>query len=267
MMTLKKYIKEMAAVAVSDLDTEFLAKAQTLTSFNLKGSDFTSLKYKKEIQHLFHMKYFPKFDMDGTIKGQPTVGKVNSVLKELKRIDSTAFGKLHKYDIKGVGPGEAMLFFILDDAHLGGGSSAGVDLVVDGKNYEIKAGNFTRDGYMVNYKLGATMDIKKIVSPALELKNMADPKGALGREKSGVNQKQMAAIKKIPKLAARWKKEVETPYIDAAHKYLSANPIIFMVNTSPKNLAGMCQAIKVPKKSDIGLDMVTQGIIKPKVKV
>ena len=102
----------MAAVAVSDLDTEFLAKAQTLTSFNLKGSDFTSLKYKKEIQHLFHMKYFPKFDMDGTIKGQPTVGKVNSVLKELKRIDSTAFGKLHKYDIKGVGPGEAMLFFI-----------------------------------------------------------------------------------------------------------------------------------------------------------
>ena len=40
-----------------------------------------------------------------------------------------------------------------------------------------------------------------------------------------------------------------------------------MVNTSPKNLAGMCQAIKVPKKSDIGLDMVTQGIIKPKVKV
>ena len=57
MMTLKKYIKEMAAVAVSDLDTEFLAKAQTLTSFNLKGSDFTSLKYKKEIGR---KKFLPK---------------------------------------------------------------------------------------------------------------------------------------------------------------------------------------------------------------
>ena len=52
-------------------------------------TDKTSLKYKKEIQHLFHMKYFPKFDMDGTIKGQPTVGKVNSVLKELKKKNKT----------------------------------------------------------------------------------------------------------------------------------------------------------------------------------
>lgn len=267
MMRLKRYIEEMAAVNVADLDAEFLAKAQKLTSFNLKSSDFTSLKYKKEIQHLFHMKYFPKFDLNKTIKGKPTVEKINSVLKELKKVDSSSFNKLNKYDIKGVGPSEAMLFFILDDAHLGGGSSAGVDLVISNTEYEVKSGNLNKEGFMVNYKLGATMDMSKIVNTALNLKKQIDPSGKLGREKAGVNASQMKAIKDNPVTGPIWKKEVEGPYTDLAHKYLSKNPIIFMVNNSPKSLVGLCQSIIKPNKKDIGIDVVTQGVIKPKVKV
>ena len=43
-------IQEMAAMNVSKLNAEFLARAQKVTSFNLKGDDFITLDYKAEIQ-------------------------------------------------------------------------------------------------------------------------------------------------------------------------------------------------------------------------
>ncbi len=37
---------------VSELDADFIARATQVTSFNIRGADFESLKYKNEIQHL-----------------------------------------------------------------------------------------------------------------------------------------------------------------------------------------------------------------------
>ena len=73
MQRFRTFLKEMAAVNVADLDTEFLKRAQKVTSFNLQTKDFESLKYKSEIQHLFHMHFFPKFDLDNTLKGDITL--------------------------------------------------------------------------------------------------------------------------------------------------------------------------------------------------
>ena len=83
----------------------------------------------------------------------------------------------------------------------------------------------------------------------------------------GVNGGQQKLIKANPKLAERWKKEVETPYAREASKYLGANPIIFMVNTTPSARKGEVAAIMKPKLNDISIDVVTQGTIKPRVKI
>ena len=69
MQRFRTFLKEMAAVNIADLNTEFLKRAQKVTSFNLQTKDFESLQYKAEIQHLFHMHFFPDFDLDNTIKG------------------------------------------------------------------------------------------------------------------------------------------------------------------------------------------------------
>lgn len=263
-------LEEMASANISDLDAEFLKRAQKVTSFNISSSDFISLKYKKEIQHLFRTHMFPTFDLNTTISGQPTPNKLNNLIKKLKSINAKNFKNLHTYNLKGVGPAEATLFFLLDKAHLGGGSSAGVDIVVDGKNYEVKAGNLPGEfggKEIIGFKLGGTVPLASIVKSALEIRD-SDPKiTAKGNEKTGVNGKQIKAIMADRKLAARWKKEVETPYAQAAAKYLGKNPIIFMVNTTPAARSGEVAAIKTPSLSDISIDVVTQGTIKPRVKI
>ena len=76
-------IREMAEVNVSDLDAEFLKRAQKVTSFNLTSKDFTSLKHKKEIQHLFRTHFFPKFNLDKTISGKPTKIELNNLIRSL----------------------------------------------------------------------------------------------------------------------------------------------------------------------------------------
>ena len=269
-MKFKSYITEMAAVNVSDLDADFLKRAQKVTSFNLSSGDFTSLKYKKEIQHLFRTHMFPAFDLDNTISGPPNVTKLNKLIKNLKAISAKNFRNLHNYNLKGVGPAEATLFFLLDNAHLGGGSSGGVDIVINGTNYEVKAGNLPGDGggkEIIGFKLGGTVPIAKEVKAALEIRDV-DPKIArLGRERTGVNGSQIKAIMKDRKLAARWKKEVEIPYAKEAAKYLGKNKIIFMINTTPASRIGEVAAIMKPKLADISIDVVTQGTIKPRVKI
>ena len=113
-MKFKNYMTEMAAANVSDLDADFLKRAQKVTSFNLSSSDFTSLKYKEEIQHLFRTHMFPAFDLDNTMSGAPNITKLNKLIKNLKAISSKGFRNLHNYNLKGVGPAEATLFFLLD---------------------------------------------------------------------------------------------------------------------------------------------------------
>ena len=270
MLRLQNFIREMAAAEVSDLDADFLRRAQRVTSFNLSPKDFISLQYKKEIQHLFRINFFPKFDLDQTIHGQPTVSKLNKLIKQLKGMNSSAFHKLHTYNLKGVGPAEATLFFLIDQAHLGGGSSAGVDIVVGNKNYEVKAGNIPQEGgsrHIVGFKLGGTVPLSKIVSSAIKIRDIKSTIAAAGKEKTGVNLKQIRMIRADSILNPQWVREVERPYAKVASKYLGKNPIIFMVNTTPKGRAGECAAIIKPGISDVSIDVVTQGTIKPRVKI
>jgi hypothetical protein len=271
-MRFKTFIKEMAMASVADLDADFLKRAQNITSFNLKGDDFTSLKYKLEIQHLFHIHFFPDFNLDDTIKGQPTVRSINKVVANLKRANASKFTALHNYNLKGVGPSEATLYYILDDAHLGGGASAGLDLVVKGRGYEVKAGDYSAargetKKFFKNFKLGGTVPLDKIVSAAFKIRD-ADPKiKAMATERNGVSGGQINAILKDPTLGPQWRKNVEMPYKKLAHKYLSKNDLICMINKTPAADKGTCLYIGKPSLNQVHLDVVTQGTIKPKLEI
>ena len=263
----------MAAVKAADLDSEFIKRAQKVTSFNLSPSDFTSLKYKSEIQWLFKTHFFSKkFNLSNTIKGQPSVNELNKLIKGLKAENLSNFNALHSYNLKGVGPGEATLFFLLDDAHLGGGASAGLDIVIGSTGYEVKAGDYSRpkgqnDYYFKNFKLGGTVPMDRMVKVGFELRD-SDPKiKAAGTEKNGVNAKQIEMILSQPELAARWKKEVEEPYRKAAHKYLTKNPLLCIINTTPKERKGEVHYIGKPKMNEVFVDVITQGTIKPMLKI
>lgn len=270
-------LQEMAAVNVSELDMNFLNRAQKVTSFNLKPQDFQSTKYKAEIQHLFGRTFFPNFDLNQTIKGQPDVRKLNALIDQLKKESFRNYNRLHFYNLKGVGPGEATLYFLMDDADLGGGGSAGVDLVVSGSKYEVKACLVSRDGSLSGFKLGGTAPVGPIVTKLVEYKEQLGFKTA-GKGQNEVNSSQMAAIqKKYPREYAK----LEADYGRIAGRYFGSIPVIFINNNASNKVdpedtaektrlltssAGNIVAISKVEPKHIKMQVATQGTLKPMIK-
>lgn len=257
MKKFRKYLVESEAVAdLSGLDMEFIRRAEKVTAFNLTTKDFESVKNKQEIQYLFTKNFFPTFDSSNFLdKVDKTL--LNNRIDTLKNKYKVNFSKLHKYPLKGVGPGEATMYYLINNAHLGGGASAGVDLVVGSKNYEIKAVDVSRDGYAKNFKVGGTFSLASIISG---LQNLKQQVGGSGSE---VNTGDLNKIRsQFPRDLAK----LEQEYIDLTYNnYFSKEEIIFIYNSGP-NL-GKVAAVKNVKKSDIKLERVTSGTIKPLVKL
>ena len=267
MMKFRSYMTEMAAVNVSELDAEFLRRAQKITSFNLSTKDFESLKYKKEIQHLIRTHFFPKFNLDNTLK-KMNVDKFNNLVEKLRSESAAKLSQLHNYNLKGVGPGEVTMFFLIDDCHLGGGGSAGVDAIIGGKKYEIKAANYSKPtSTVIGFKLGGTVPLGDLVNKAKEMKEKLGMK-TKGKGESEVNITQIAAIKR--KFPREWS-AIEKTYADRAHKYFGSHETIFMNNNkSGAKLTrdgGRIIAVKKVAKTDIQIHTITQGTIKPRVKI
>ena len=245
-------------VDVNKLDTEFIKKAEKVTSFNIAAADFTHLNYKNEIQHLFQKHFFPGFDLSSTSNSTSiTTTDANRLINKLRIMDFSAFNNLHFYNLKGVGPGEATLFFLYNKAHLGGGTSAGVDLVCGTNKYEIKAAKLDKDGKFVSgFKLGGTVPLGDLVDEAVSYKNAMGFTTA-GKGQSEVNKTQMEAIAK--------------EYPKRAFQYFENDNVIFMNNNNSNGrltrAAGGVITVKRVKQADIGLDVITQGTMKPKVKV
>mgnify|MGYP001395422854 CR=1 FL=1 len=279
MLRFKTYdmIQEMAAVNVADLDMNFLNRAQKVTSFNLKPSDFQSTRYKAEIQHLFGRTFFPNFDLSQTLKGQPNMRKLNALIDQLKKENMRNYNRLHFYNLKGIGPGEATLYFLMDDADLGGGGSGGVDLIVKGTPYEIKASLVSKDGSLSGFKLGGTAPVGPIVTKLVEYKEQLGFK-TQGKGQNEVNNNQMAAIKKkYPREYAK----LEADFGRVAGKYFGNTPIIFINNNASDKIdpedeaektrlltatAGNIVAISKVQPRHIKMHVATQGTLKPKIK-
>ena len=268
MLSLKGYLNEMTDAKIKDLDAEFIARATKITSFNLRGADFESLAHKAEIQHIIHTHWFPKFRLGDTMKGL-NMGKLNSAIDTLKKIDRFYFDKLYDWQPKGVGPGEVLLYFLIDDAVLGGGSSAGVDVKIGGKNYEVKAANLTGDKKAVyGFRLGGTVNVSQEVRKAIQMKEELGFT-TKGKGQGEVNKTQIEAIKK--KYPKEWE-SIRKSYVDKAYKYFAGQNVIFFNNnrgTGGKltTAAGNIAAVKTVSKNDIEIDVITQNSIKPRVKI
>jgi len=246
---------------ISQLDSEFLNRAMVRTAFNLIAKDFESLTYKKEIQHLFHLHFFPKFNNSNIVHiDRINASDLKKAIKALQGADTRNFESLYKYNIKGVGPGEVMLYFILNNGHLGGGSSAGVDIVDAAGSFEVKAVDYSANGkYVNNFKIGGTFSIADIIRGIQKLKKDA----GLGSG-SEVNGGQIEAIRnQFPTQL----KALENEFIDKSYdNYFKGHKIIFLANkTAGGYRLGDLIGIKQVQKKDIIMERITSGTIKPRV--
>lgn len=256
MLHFKKYLVEFDT---EDLDLEFVKRAEKVTTFNLTTKDMESLKYKKEIQFLFKKHFFPDFDLNDCID-KVNMNTLNDLVKKLKTQNKNKFENLFKYNLKGIGPGEVLMYFLINKAHLGGGGSAGVDLVVVGDDkYEIKAVSVSPKGYVYDFKVGGTLNLSPIMTQLLDLKKRA---GAAGKG----NEIPQNSIREIArKFPADYKKALDAYRKETYKDYFSNHSIIFMNNKTVK--MGEIVSIKNVQMKDIDILAVTSGTIKPVVRI
>jgi hypothetical protein len=249
---------------MAQLDSNFMKRATQVTSFNLTANDFTSIRYKKEIQTLYSNYMFPSLDPDKTLTTL-TVEAYNRLVRQLKSNSRDQYEKLHYLALKGVGPGEAALYLLTKNGHLGGGSSAGIDLIVGATQYEVKAAKWKSKAtktHVSDFKLGGGLN--EMVAIENDIQNLAydlklKPRGAA--EISGSLFEQMKA--KAPAVYG----DIEKRYQNIAGKYFGNHQTIFIQNERNQSDFGEILAIKKVRPTDILMERYTSKTIKPIVKI
>lgn len=247
------------------LDTTFIKRATRVTSFNLTSADFTKNDYKREIQSLYQQYMFGSFDPDMALD-KIDILKYNKLVKLLKSDSKDQYEKLHNLSLRGVGPGEAVLFLLTKEGHLGGGSSAGVDLVVGTTKYEVKAVKWkskaTKD-YVSDFKLGGNIQgmtqLESEIQKDMFARGYTNSPGAAEIKGSLFQQ-----FEKDDKAAY---KVFEARYQKLAKEYFSGHETIFIQTESNQPDFGEIITIKRVKEEDIKMERYTSRSIKPLVRV
>jgi len=242
-------------ISIDDLDAKFLSRAENNPSLNLIGQDFNTIKGRKhEIQYLIKKHFFPKFDLSNTL--DDTVikkEKVNHIIDLLKSENADKFEVLFNFRPIGVGPGEALLYFIYDKAVLGGGSKSG-DIFIGGNEYEVKGVKMKGEKEVYDFRLGGTVPIADIMKQLINLS---------GKEKE-ISGSDIAAIK--ANKPEEFKK-IEHEFAKIAYDhYFSKHDVIFFNNGTGEE-RGSVISVKKVHESDIRIERVTSGVIKPIVKI
>jgi hypothetical protein len=238
------------------LNHDFMNRAAKVTSFNLMSSDFTSTKYKTEIQTLYSMHMFKSFSPSKALTSINMDG-YNRLVNLLKSDDKEQYEKLHNLALKGVGPGEAVLYLLTKNGYLGGGSSAGVDLFDGGTKYEVKAVQVNQTGnYAYNFRLGGTVPLSDIILQFYELAQRHKQTAS----KSEIKKSTLEYLEKKDPAAF---KHINDQYVKLAYEYFKDHKTIFIQNKGPR--MGLIEAIKFVRKEDIKAEVVTAGTIKPMV--
>jgi hypothetical protein len=247
-----------------NLDKKFMTRAVQVTSFNLVPSDFVNTTYKKEIQTLYSQHMFPSFNLNKALSSLTADG-YNSLVRLLKKDDKQQYEKLHNLALKGVGPAEAVLYLLTKDGHLGGGSSAGVDLVVGSNKYEVKAAKWkslaTKDS-VADFKLGGNlsgMSQIEVDIQELAFKLKLRPKGAAEISES--------IFKEMKRKAPQEYAAIEQRYQKLAGQYFADHQTIFIQTKSNQPDFGEILAIKRVMPKDIIMERFTNKSIKPIVRI
>lgn len=263
-------------VFVDGLDLDFINRCSVSNAFEIDNRDLQTTDFKSEIRFLICRKYFPELQTSDIFLPKITTAKaLNTSLDIIDSLDSRALKQLLQLNAgSGLGPGEALLYFLLDNVSIGGGSSAGVDVIDGGTKYELKAVKLRKkDMMLTDFKLGGTVDISGIQKKLMDLKKaMLEtlPKVKEG-EKTGINGDHIKAfqnqkVKKVIKERGLTNYEdLEKEFQELAYnEYFKAHPIIFMGSKGANSSEmGRVFAIMQVQKKDIRMHQVTSSTIKP----
>lgn len=232
----------------SDIE-QFIRRVTRVTSLNLTARDVETLEYKNTIREL--IKQHISYGIDWKQATTNTVDKdvINSKISYIRRVSN--LDDLYRNKIKG--PGEFLLFLIIDDAILLPDKQGEVDMRVGNKEYQVKSYR-TSDEYVKDIRLSG-FEVSSIANDLMKLKEMV----GLGKS-SGVTKREIDVIKQKSKSAFDL---IELKYKTLIYEEYF-KPVEFIVFDSGTQLI---KTVKRVKMEDISINRYESGTIRPDIKI
>ena len=251
----------------TNLDFDFIRRAEKVTKFNIDVKDLKP-ELQPSVRYLYLKNQFPNFGKKDMFMKSFNVPKLNAAIKELKSENFTHFFNMYQFDQSGIGPGELLLYFLIDNSSVGGGGSAGVDLRVGNKEYEAKSVTLNVGRQRVEgFKLGGKGEIAPILAKAQALKKQYDGEMIAANDNkknaiSEINKKQMTKLKQLEPKA--WL-QIEKDYAKVAGEYFGNTNLVFMYSKAQKTKVGEIIAAGTIDSKAIEMQAITSGTIKPSI--
>jgi hypothetical protein len=267
MKRFRSFIKEMSMADETNLDFDFIRRAEKVTKFNIDVKDLKP-ELQPSVRYLYLKNQFPNFGKKDMFMKSFNVPKLNAAIKELKSENFTHFFNMYQFDQSGIGPGELLLYFLIDNSSVGGGGSAGVDLRVGNKEYEAKSVTLNVGRQRVEgFKLGGKGEIAPILAKAQALKKQYDGEMIAANDNkknaiSEINKKQMTKLKQLEPKA--WL-QIEKDYAKVAGEYFGNTNLVFMYSKAQKTKVGEIIAAGTIDSKAIEMQAITSGTIKPSI--
>jgi hypothetical protein len=238
------------------LNSDFIRRATHVRFLNFENRDFLTTEYKNEIQYLIKLHYFANFDLKNTLD-RLDKNNYNRAVKMLKQENANQFKILHNSKMEGLGPSEIVMYFLLNNARLGGSSSGGVDIIDGSNKYEVKAVEVTSKNQASNFMLGKARltHIQYALSELRQKYRIPGTDAELPK----------TSIDKLKQVATSEFNTIENAYRAAVLDYFKSTPVVFISNRN-KDL-GEILDIKKVKSEEISIERITRNTVKPYIQL
>lgn len=229
---------------------ELFKNATNYMYFNLDRKLFQTLDYKTEIKELFEKYWFFEEIKQLNVTNASDIISLNVYISYIKESNINLFNRLFHYPLKRTGNAEIMLFLLIQNSYLSNISIAGNDIVINDTHYEIKNCLISKkykseEMFYSNFKLGNSVCTRNVIN---KIENYFGhiPKGSEISE---------ARIQEDFQ-------EIEEEYRTLVYNdYFSKHNMIFI------DKDGIIRFVGKVQKTQIFIDTITEGTIKPMIKI
>lgn len=232
----------------SDIE-QFIRRVTRVTSLNLAARDVETLEYKDTIRELVKQHISYGIDWKQATTNMVDKDVINAKINYIRGVSN--LDDLFRNKIKG--PGEFLLFLIIDNAILLPDRQGEVDMQVGDKKYQVKSYR-TSDEYVKDIRLSG-FEVSSIANDLMKLKEMVglgNGNGVTKREIDTIKQKGGAVFDVIEQ---KYKTLIYEQYF---------KPVEFIVFDSNTKLV---KTIKHVKIDDISINRYESGTIRPDIKI
>lgn len=238
-------------------DSEYVDRSLRVTAVDIPKRDFEGLARKNDIREVFKRTFITEkrgsaWNWSRVALENVNKDQINNSIGIIKSFtEGSDFDKIYKYPHKG--PGEVLLYLILNRAKLMPDKDAEVDMDVGGNKYQIKSYK-TSDDAVKDLRISG-LEISTTANKLMALKESVGMQRGKGVSKTEIDVIKRTKLNEFKEIEKEFKELIYT-------NYFSKVEFIFL-DSSSMNV----KAVRNVREDDITIQRYESGIIRPTIKI